>query len=181
MYYSKYGKLQKDYISRLRYSPGIPLPNQHVQEKMDFLGKGMKKKKFKPTKQLLNQVKTYPHTISGLNCLLYGGPSHTSCQEIVYWKDIPSDSEYTSPFYYSKKQHQGVNIMDDDITANQRPYLRANEISRDSTNKYLIFQLDDNDWNNKRMVFETFLALSAAMGRTLVLPPREGLPISVSS
>lgn len=177
VYHSHYSQLQKDDASRLRYSPGIPLPNQHVQEKIDFLGKGMKKKKFRPTKQLLNQVETAPHTISGLHCLLYGGPSHMACQDLVYWKDIPSDSEYTSPFYYSKEQHRGVNIIDDDITANQRPYLRGNEINRDSSNKYLIFEPDNTSWSNHRIAFETVLALSAAMGRTLVLPPRQGLPL----
>jgi len=166
---------QKANLSRLRYSPGIPLPNQHVQEKIDFLGKGLKKKKFKPTKQLLSQVKTSPHTISGLNCLLYGGPTSMACQDLVYWKDIPSDSEYASPFYYSKEQHQEVHIIDDDITANQRSYLRENEISRDSTNKYIIFEPDNTGWNNQRMAFETAVTLSAAMGRTLVLPPRQGL------
>lgn len=85
--------IQKHETSRLSYSPGIPLPDQHVQEKIDFLSKDLKKKKFKPTKQLLNQIKTSPHIISGLDCILYNGPRPTACQDLVYWKDIPYDSD----------------------------------------------------------------------------------------
>lgn len=36
--------------------------------------------------------------LAGLNCDRYGGPSEEEAQEMVYWKDIPSDAKFTSHF-----------------------------------------------------------------------------------
>ena len=38
------------------------------------------------------------HTLAGLNCDKYGGPSQEAASEMVYWSDIPSDSHHVSPF-----------------------------------------------------------------------------------
>lgn len=37
------------------------------------------------------------HRIGGLSCKKYGGPSDRIAQEMVYWKDIPTDSQLVSP------------------------------------------------------------------------------------
>ena len=45
----------------------------------------------------------------------------------------------------------------------------------DDTEQYLTFEPDAGGWNNIRMAMETVLAMGAAMGRTLVLPPEAGM------
>jgi hypothetical protein len=37
--------------------------------------------------------------LPGLNCGKWGGPSEEQAQEMVYWKDIPSDAQYVSHFH----------------------------------------------------------------------------------
>ena len=37
------------------------------------------------------------HRIGGLSCKKYGGPSDRIAKEMVYWKDIPTDSQLISP------------------------------------------------------------------------------------
>jgi hypothetical protein len=83
-----------------------------------------------------------------LDCKAYGGPSPEDAQEMVYWQDIPSDSLYVSPFFKTdRKQNE------------QR--------------EYLTFEPDGGGWNNIRMAMESTIALSVAMGRTLVMPPQK--------
>lgn len=41
--------------------------------------------------------------------------------------------------------------------------------------QYMTFESDHGGWNNLRMEMETCLAIAAATGRTLVLPPEEGM------
>lgn len=86
------------------------------------------------------------HSIAGLNCDRYGGPSEDIAAEMVYWRDIPSDSKFTSPY------------------SNYGP-----------TKKYLTFEPDEGGWNNIRMSMETAVALAHAMGRILVLPPEQNI------
>ena len=76
------------------------------------------------------------HSLSGLNCDAYGGPSEEAAQEMVYWRDIPSDAAYVSPF----KRRTGPK-------------------------QYLTFEPDQGGWNNIRMSMETVLAMAFAMGR----------------
>jgi hypothetical protein len=84
------------------------------------------------------------HRVAGLNCDRYGGPSEEIAAEMVYWRDIPSDAEYISPFAkYGKSP------------------------------KYLTFEPDEGGWNNIRMSMETATVLAHAMGRILVLPPEQ--------
>lgn len=65
---------------------------------------------------------------------------------MVYWRDVPSDSEWVSP--YAKE---------------------GSEI------KCLTVEPDEGFWNNKRMAMESAISLAVAMGRILVLPPQQDL------
>ena len=60
------------------------------------------------------------HTLAGLSCAKYGGPSDEVAKEMVYWSDIPSDSQFVSPF---KKEGGGET-------------------------KYMTFEPDGGGWNN---------------------------------
>lgn len=37
------------------------------------------------------------HTVAGLNCDAYGGPSEEDAAEMVYWQDIKTDAQFVSP------------------------------------------------------------------------------------
>jgi len=81
----------------------------------------------------------------GLECQAYGGPSDEFAhKEMVYWQNIHSDSQYTSPFYNN-----------DNRTISQ----------------YLIVETERASFNTMRMAFEVAAVLAHAMGRTLVLMP----------
>lgn len=44
--------------------------------------------------------KDTPHPVSGLNCADHGGPTNPKIiEEMIFWSDIPSDSDYVSPMY----------------------------------------------------------------------------------
>jgi hypothetical protein len=66
--------------------------------------------------------------------------------EMIYWEDIPADAAHISP-------------------------LKAS----DSARQYLTFEADEGGWNNIRMSMETAVTLAHAMGRTLVMPPEQGM------
>jgi len=80
-----------------------------------------------------------------LNCDAFGGPSEELAREMIYWKDIPEDATWVSPFH------------------------------DDTQTKYLTFEPDGGGWNNIRMAMETVFALALAMGRTLVIPPEKSM------
>jgi hypothetical protein len=61
--------------------------------------------------------------LAGLNCDRWGGPSNDLAEEMVYWEDIPSDSQFISPFYKSEGPTQ-----------------------------YFTFEADFAGWNNVRYV-----------------------------
>lgn len=93
----------------------------------------------KPSADLFAETKQ--SSIAGLNCDKFGGPDKSAAAEMVYWRDIPNDSHFTSPYaYYGEAP------------------------------KYLTFEPDEGGWNNIRMSMETATALAHAMGRILVLP-----------
>eukprot|EP00980_Cylindrotheca_fusiformis_P004071 scaffold880_cov132-Cylindrotheca_fusiformis.AAC.67 len=90
--------------------------------------------------------------LAGLNCDRWGGPSNDAAKEMVYWEDIPSDSEFLSPFHKENGKTQ-----------------------------YFTFEPDHAGFNNVRMSMETILSSALAMGRTLVLPPAQELHMLSSS
>ena len=65
------------------------------------------------------------HTLGGLSCSAFGGPSDEIAQEMIYWRDIPSDAVYESPFKQKK---------------NNGPV------------QYMTFEPDGGGWNNIRSV-----------------------------
>ncbi len=89
---------------------------------------------------------TPPPKIAGLNCDRFGGPSEEIAAEMVYWRDIPKDAAFASPFKKPNGQKQ-----------------------------YLTFEPDEGGFNNIRMSMETATALAHAMGRILVLPPEQNM------
>jgi hypothetical protein len=44
------------------------------------------------------------HAVAGLNCEPYGGPHGEAAEEMVYWRDIPSDAIYQSPLKAPEEQ-----------------------------------------------------------------------------
>jgi hypothetical protein len=77
---------------------------------------------------------------------------HVECDEdvddIVYWNDPQGsrDQQFISPFAESDESSQAI--------------------------RYFTFEPDPGGWNNIRMSMETIFVMAAAMGRTLVLPPK---------
>jgi len=90
-----------------------------------------------------NAIAAAGHTLGGLSCAAHGGPSDEIASEMIYWSDIPSDSDYVSPF---KKKGE---------------------------TKYMTFEPDGGGWNNIRMAMETVVVMAHATGRTLVMPPQQ--------
>ena len=74
-----------------------------------------------------------------LSCTEFGGPDDEFAQEMVYWKDIPSDSHYVSPFHVKKGQQK----------------------------RYMTFEPDGGGWNNIRMAMETVLGLGKSFAFAL--------------
>ena len=72
------------------------------------------------------------HNLGGLSCAAYGGPSDEIAAEMVYWRDIPQDSDYMSPFKHKKK---------------------------DGPVQYMTFEPDGGGWNNIRYVCLIYVSL----------------------
>jgi hypothetical protein len=86
--------------------------------------------------------------VAGLQCHDHGGPTDSlAAEEMVYWRDIPKDATFASPF--------------------------RSTTSSLARNQYLTFEPDQAGWNNVRMAMETAVTLALAMGRILVLPPEQ--------
>jgi hypothetical protein len=78
-----------------------------------------------PSKPKLNIAANHDnvvHPVAGLQCDEHGGPHAEAAQEMVYWRDIPEDNAWTSPF-----------------------------LKKDGTRQYLTFEPDGGGWNNIRM------------------------------
>ena len=92
-----------------------------------------------------NDKNNNQHQIAGLSCDKFGGPlDKEAIEEMVYWRDIPSDASFKSPL-----------------------------ASTDESNKkYFTFEPDSSGFNNVRMAMETAVTLAFATGRILVLPPK---------
>jgi hypothetical protein len=116
-------------------------------------------------------INEHQHHVAGLNCEKWGGPSPDAAKEMVYWEDIPSDAQFISPFH-----------------------------KKGGPTQYVTFEPDQGGWNNIRMAMETLLVgqrtsqrpylfnvkdasnpsqfrqtTAFAMGRTVVLPPRQSI------
>ena len=104
-----------------------------------------------------NQLKLSQDSSSvGLECASYGGPvKESDYSEIVYWRDIPTDASFASPYYNPQAQEAKSNSF--------------------WKTKYLTFEMDDAGWNNMRLGLENVILLAHSMGRTLVLPPKRQL------
>lgn len=88
-----------------------------------------------------------------LQCAGHGGPNtEAEYAEIVYWRNIPSDSSFQSSYYNKQAQE-----------ASSGSFWKA---------KYLTFEMDDAGWNNMRLGLENVILMAHSMGRTLVLPPK---------
>jgi hypothetical protein len=46
-----------------------------------------------------DEVHDDPDHLAGLSCERYGGPSPQYAQEMIYWQDIPADSQHMSPLH----------------------------------------------------------------------------------
>lgn len=77
-----------------------------------------------------------------LNCNAYDGPSDEDAAEMIYWRnDVPAEKQFQSVY------------------------------GPEAAEKYFVFEPDEAGFSNVRLSFETVVALSRAMGRTLVMIP----------
>jgi len=125
-------------------------------KELKSIGKNHPNEEEKETNVQAEQEQQQQHMIANLSCERYGGPSNKDAQEMVYWEDIPTDALHISPFHLEHPDNNNNNDVQP-IT------------------KFLTFESDGGGWNNIRMAMETVLAMSFAMGRTLVLPPHQGM------
>ena len=91
---------------------------------------------------------------TGLICPGMSSPTDaSSVQELAYWEDIEADETFLTPYAASP----------------------ASQTSDAPEAKYITFESDRGGWNNIRMSMETILAVALLTGRTLVIPPPEGM------
>jgi hypothetical protein len=55
--------------------------------------------------QNLDTKEARQHKVAGLSCKAYGGPSDEDAAEMVYWRDIPVDASFVSPFKRKEEQY----------------------------------------------------------------------------
>jgi hypothetical protein len=106
--------------------PTVDKARAHLQPQKEKENEKSKDGGVEPHTEIIKHVGLgNPHAsrIAGLNCDKYSGPSAEDAQEMVYWEDIPSDSEWISPFH---SKH------------------------RNGPPQYLTFEPDLGGWNNIR-------------------------------
>lgn len=69
------------------------------------------------------KIQDQENRLGGLDCKRWGGPANNAAEEMVYWEDIPFDSQFISPFH-----------------------------RRDGPTQYFTFEADYAGWNNVRYV-----------------------------
>ncbi|KAL7552143.1 hypothetical protein ACHAWF_015357, partial [Thalassiosira exigua] len=76
---------------------------------------------------------------TGLDCADHGGPYlESEYSEVIYWRDVPSDLSFTSPYYNPRAQEASKSFW---------------------KTKYLTFEMDDSGWNNMRLGLEIVMLL----------------------
>ena len=130
----------------IEISRSIHLAIHHLQERLDSLREvhfaSMLQRsgdigKFNVTSILKSKAKEESKT----GTLFCNGRRVDS--EVVYWKSVPGDADYESPY--------------------RRKYVK--------NKKFLTFKYDPSGYNNLRMSFESLAVLAHAMGRVFVIPP----------
>ncbi len=144
--------------SGLRPSPGSPVSNQKIR--LDDITK-----KYQPSSKLISRIRTQPHKIADLDCTLYGGPFE---KMNLYWKDIEDDTSYLPPFCNEIGTSMKMIAASDAKETEQ-----STSAQNSRATKYLTFEPMLGGLDHNRMVFELYLVLASAMGRTLVLPPKQ--------
>jgi hypothetical protein len=124
--------------------------------------KSPKKVEDNPAEEEPKQIER--HKVAGLTCKAYGGPSDEHAAEMVYWQDIPVDASFVSPFKSKEEQYLTF-----------EPGAFVDLVSIVSLDLVLTQSLDLGGWNNIRMAMETAVTTALAMGRTLVMPPEQGM------
>jgi hypothetical protein len=71
----------------------------------EFSPPPMEEKKSGLTPQNLDTKEASQHKVSGLSCKAYGGPNDEDAAEMVYWRDIPVDASFVSPFKRKEEQY----------------------------------------------------------------------------
>lgn len=79
----------------------------HIEENFQVKSSRMNENDKKDISDPNYPKKQTPHPVSGLNCADHGGPTDPKIiEEMIFWSDIPSDSDYVSPMFdpYSEEE-----------------------------------------------------------------------------
>jgi len=92
-------EIKADIVQKVEPSISIQMTKQKQQ-----LEQKQEQKQEKP-EQVQVQVDgvDVPHGTAGLSCTDHGGPANDVAEEMIFWSDIPEDSDYKSPFYDEEK------------------------------------------------------------------------------
>ena len=79
--------------------------NPRIDSLIGFGSSLIEEKKSRLTPQNLDTKEARQHKVAGLSCKAYGGPRDEDAAEMVYWKDIPVDATFISPFKRKEEQY----------------------------------------------------------------------------